>query len=79
LEEAEKGLEPVPQGKALAKCYLALLFLAFTEELIKCIDKRCYKLFGEGGSIDSCLDEKAFPKTAGEWASAKKKYLRREV
>jgi hypothetical protein len=49
--------------------------MAFTEELIKCIDRKNYKLFGESGAIDSCLDEKAFPKTWAEYSSLKKKYL----
>lgn len=79
LEEAEKGLEEGAQAKAIAKCYLAMLFASFTEELIRCIDRRCYKLFGEGGAIDSCLDEKAFPKTIPEYTSAKKKYLTRAL
>jgi hypothetical protein len=40
----------------MVKCYLSMLFVSFTEELIKCIDKKCYKLFGENGYIDGCLD-----------------------
>lgn len=54
-----------------------MLFVNFTEELLKCIDKKCYKIFGENGVIDGCLDERAFPKTAEEYASAKRKYILR--
>jgi hypothetical protein len=52
-----------------------MLLIAFTGELIKGIDRKNYKLFGESGAIDSCLDEKSFPKGSGEYSVLKKKYL----
>lgn len=39
-----------------------MLFAGFTEELIKSIEGKSYKLFGENGVIDACLEEKAIPK-----------------
>jgi hypothetical protein len=51
-----------------------MIFLYFTEELVKCIEKRSYKLFGDNGVIDACLDEKLIPKTITDYLIAKKKY-----
>lgn len=58
------------------KCYLAMLFAGFSEELIKCIEGKSYKLFGENGVIDACLEDKAVPKRQEDYLSAKKKYYR---
>lgn len=53
-----------------------MLFAGFTEELIKCIEGKSYKLFGENGVIDACLEEKVLPKRQEDYQTAKKKYYR---
>lgn len=71
LEELEKKLQ-----ESMYKCYLAMLFAGFTEELIKCIEGRAYKIFGENGVIDACLEDKVMPKKQEDYLCAKKKYYR---
>lgn len=53
-----------------------MLFAGFTEELIKSIEGKSYKLFGENGAIDACLEEKAIPKRQEDYLTAKRKYYR---